>query len=232
MNKQVVLFVVEGTSDQVSFDNILNRLLNNDKIKFLVIHGDITTVSAKYNVKKKISKRVLDFIQEPKNSFIKISDIKKIVHLVDLDGVFINESLVVKNDNNVKEYRENEYAVPNVTEILERNKNKSEVIKELIKTCYINVDGRALPYEIYYFSCNLEHVLHDNPNVYTDSEKEDLSNRFAETYLGYETEFIKFINDNRFAFDGNYKESWKDAIKEENALKRKTNFNIFFSGEN
>ena len=228
MDKQIILFVVEGKSEQVSFENILNQLVTNDKIKFLLIQGDITVKSNKYTVVKKLSNNIINFFQLPKNKHLKISDIKKIVHLVDLDGVFINPSKIIKNDKNIKEYNENNYSVPNVEEIIKRNENKSSVLKKLLMTTYVNINETCVPYEIYYFSCNLEHVLHNNPNVNDMTEKIALSDEFSAQYLGSEKYFINFINDPSFAFNGHYADSWNEAIKEENALKRMTNFNLFF----
>lgn len=228
MDKQIILFVVEGKSEQVSFENILNQLVTNDKIKFLLIQGDVTVKSNKYTVVKKLSNNIINFFQLPKNKHLKISDIKKIVHLVDLDGVFINPSKIIKNDKNIKEYNKNNYSVPNVEEIIKRNENKSSVLKKLLTTNYLNINEKSIPYEIYYFSCNLEHVLHNNPNVNDINEKIAFSDEFSAQYLGYEKYFIDFINDTSFAFNGNYVDSWNEAIKEENALKRMTNFNLFF----
>ena len=89
-------------------------------------------------------------------------------------------------------------------------------------------DINIIPYEIYYFSCNLEHVLHDNPNVETKEKKKELSELFAEEYLGKEKDFIKFIKSEKYATTLEYQQSWNECIKEQNALKRVTNFNLFF----
>lgn len=228
MNKEVVLFIVEGESDRMSFENVLNRLVTNDKIKFIVISGDITSTSLKYNITKKIEKKVIDFINLPKNKYLHISDIKKIVHIVDLDATFINREQIVQNNNEIKQYTSENYLVPNVEEIIQRNSNKKQVLEKLINTNFITCNSIVIPYEIYYFSCNLEHVLHNNPNVDTIKEKIRLSDEFAERYLGYEHLFLEFINDESFAAQGNYSDSWSEATNPQNALCRKTNFNLFF----
>ena len=50
--------MVEGFSDKMSFENILNRLVSNDKVKFMVLSGDITTHSLPQNISKKIAKNL------------------------------------------------------------------------------------------------------------------------------------------------------------------------------
>ena len=40
----------------------------------------------------------------------------------------------------------------------------------------------GFPYEIYYFSRNMEHVLHDRAENLTDDEKEDLAFDIADQY--------------------------------------------------
>lgn len=41
--KKVVLFVVEGSTDETALQPILKKILQNDKVKFDVLHRDITS---------------------------------------------------------------------------------------------------------------------------------------------------------------------------------------------
>jgi hypothetical protein len=230
MDKQIILFIVEGMSEQTSFENILNQLDSNKKNKFKIIHGDITAKSCQYNIVKKISKKVIEFFEEPQNKHYELKDIKKIVHLIDTDGVFMLDSCIIRNDEDKKVFSNNQYKAPNVNEIIARNKNKREVIKRIANTTYIPIAQKKiyLQYECYYFSCNLEHVLHNNPNVQTDNEKTKLANSFADQYFGYEYMFLDFIKDESFTTNLSYKDSWDYIMKPENAFNRKTNFNLYF----
>lgn len=80
---------------------------------------------------------------------------------------------------------------------------------------------------MYYFSCNLEHVLHDEINMHDDM-KRTAAIEFSESYYGKESEFIDFINNKKISVQGNYKETW-DFIKEYNhSLMRYSNFHLFF----
>lgn len=230
MSKQIVLFIVEGFSDQNSFENILNHL-SNDRIKYKVIGGDITLKSGTYNIKRKIKDKVLEFIDEPKNKF-DLTDIKKIVHLVDIDGVFINNEYIIE-DKSLKslKYEDGKCFVKDKNQIIIRNANKKRVLTMLSNTNYIDVNDNCIPYEIYYFSCNLEHVLHNNPNVETEAEKIELSNQFADQYLGYENKFVTDINESEYSTQSTYKESWKKIIENDSEFLRLTNFNLFFKEE-
>ncbi len=84
-----------------------------------------------------------------------------------------------------------------------------------------------IPYRVYYFSCNLEHVLHNIQNVTTE-EKIELSEKFEDKYSEELMEFIKFINDEEFSMNKSYRDSWEFIKQGNNSLKRYTNFNLFF----
>lgn len=41
--KKVMLFIVEGPTDETSLSTVLNRIFNSSTVKFQVVHGDILT---------------------------------------------------------------------------------------------------------------------------------------------------------------------------------------------
>lgn len=41
--RKVVLFIVEGPSDEAALGGIFTKIFNNAAVKFDVIHGDVTT---------------------------------------------------------------------------------------------------------------------------------------------------------------------------------------------
>lgn len=41
--KKVVLFIVEGPTDETSLSTVLNRIFSSSTVKFQVVHGDILT---------------------------------------------------------------------------------------------------------------------------------------------------------------------------------------------
>ena len=53
----------------------------------------------------------------------------------------------------------------------------------------------GFPYEIYYFSRNMEHVLHDRAENLTDDEKEDLAFDIADQYTDQLEKFLEYLHD-------------------------------------
>ena len=73
----------------------------------------------------------------------------------------------------------------------------------------------------------MEHVLHNIQNA-KDSEKQKLAEQFQDDYYDNPEDFIAFIQDKKYAVQGNYAETWKFIKKNNNSLKRYTNFNLWF----
>jgi len=80
---------------------------------------------------------------------------------------------------------------------------------------------------MYYFSCNLEHVLHDEQNL-DDNLKSRYSYDFEDKYYGRELEFKSFIQDSIFSVKGDYNETWNFIKSDNNSLNRFSNFGLFF----
>lgn len=65
----------------------------------------------------------------------------------------------------------------------------------------------GFPYEIYYFSRNMEHVLHDRAENLTDDEKEDLAFDIADQYTDQLEKFLEYLHDDGFYVCGTYKDT-------------------------
>lgn len=83
-------------------------------------------------------------------------------------------------------------------------------------------------YRIYFNSCNLEHVLYGVLKDYSDEEKEEMSDDFAEKYEGKVNDFISFISDETLAVLGTYKATWRFIEKEKHSLERHSNMHLIF----
>ncbi|MBK5244990.1 MAG: hypothetical protein JJE18_08225, partial [Eubacteriaceae bacterium] len=103
--KKVVLFIVEGITDEDSLSGILNKLTDQKKIKFLIIREDITTMPgvSTRNIKERIKERIDGEIKQYK---LKSNDIYQIIHLVDTDGCFIHEKYVFQSSTGKTIYEE------------------------------------------------------------------------------------------------------------------------------
>ena len=85
----------------------------------------------------------------------------------------------------------------------------------------------TLPIETYYFSCNLDHVLHNKRNL-EKSRKEDYAFYFALKYENKEEAFIDFVNDSSLCLAYNYADTWVRIKEDKNSLLRFTNLKTFF----
>ena len=239
--KKVILFIVEGPSDEAALGTIMEEYFNNEDIKFLVVHGDITIKNfiTKDNAIIKINEQVEKKLEELEKKYnYSKTDYVKIIHLIDTDGTYIPDDKVIQKimqeegeDNHKSKskvlYYEDHIEAENVRWIRKRNAKKADVLFKLRTTKKIN----GIQYCVYYNSCNLEHVLYKELKDFTDDEKLEMSDDFAEKYEGKVEEFIKFISDKSVAVEGSYKETWEYIEKDLNSLNRHSNMNLIFEGE-
>ena len=205
--KKVVLFLVEGASDLTSLE-FIDNINTNETIKFQITSGDVTSKLniTPQNCREEINKILLSFLERSK---LRKTDIIKIIHILDIDGVYIPEINIIE-DKNIKKflYTINGIVAPSKENVQKRNESKKQIVEKLLVTSKIN----SIPYEMYYMSCNLEHVLHDKLEDISEDEKKELANKFADRFYEKEIEFIEFINNKDFKVLGDYKTTW-DFIK-------------------
>ena len=75
----------------------------------------------------------------------------------------------------------------------------------------------------------MEHVLYGVLKDYSDEEKEEMSDDFAEKYEGKLNDFISFISDETLAVPGTYKATWRFIEKEKHSLERHSNMHLIFT---
>lgn len=228
--KRVLLFLVEGISDKVSLQSIFEDYFDSKKVQISVMRYDITQEENPAEIKSKLNQIIQGFCSIEK---IKVGDIKKIIHIVDNDGAFVNQEYVLQNDGTSKTSYSEEFINAKKREsIIQRNNNKASVLNILSKISTITVTSGttniAVPYSIYYFSRNLEHVLHNIIGNLTDQQKEDYSNNFDDEYEGDSKKFKSFISNSEFAVPGNYKNTWDFIKQDTNSLKRFSNIHLIF----
>jgi hypothetical protein len=223
--KKIALFIVEGITDEISLGLILSKIIEKDKIvRFKIINGDMTTQNGVNlsNIYMKITNYIKDFISR---DIYKKSDILNVIHLVDTDGVYINDDLILENKLESLEYSTECIYTKNIDHIKKRNKQKSQILNKLIST---NIIYTNLPYRVYFFSSNLEHVLHNKQRV-SPFQKRKYAELFVDKFITDPVSFIEFINREEFALTGTYKETWDFIKKDTNSLKRYTNFNLYIN---
>ena len=222
--KKVILFLVEGESDAVSFEGLLKEFFNSFDVRIHILRCDITTRD------NPLPSEILSKFKAPIDNFFSTSkllksDILRIVHFIDTDGAFVSEDCVLSANQKKVSYTEDKILAPNPDGIICRNAIKSAVLRKL---CSTNTIYKDIPYQIYFFSRNLEHVLHNCIENLTDSQKARLSDEFDARFENKLNDFIKFITDETFAVSGDYKNTWRFIQQNTNSLKRYSNIHLLF----
>lgn len=221
--KKILLFIVEGSTDEISLGLILSKLFDDENVKFKVVRGDITAHkdSTPTNIINKVNEQIKAFLDN--NHFFK-KDIAKVVHLVDIDGVYVDDDTIVeKSGIEGIMYFEDRMEAPNKINAIERNNRKRTLLNKLYTTTKIG----GLDYKMYFFCCNLEHVLHNDQNVPNDI-KVELAYEFSDKFAENVSEFVEFINSPEFKVEGEYLDTWEFLKEGKNSLSRYSNFHLFF----
>ncbi len=224
--RKIVFVIVEGISDQTALAAIMSKLIKTESVIVEFTRGDITTENgvSPSNIIAKIG----NFIREYSKKYsYKASDFLEVIHIIDTDGAFIGDDKVVEDDYSEPFYDSDLIKTANCKNIQDRNQRKVANIKRLLTLPKV---WGSIPYSIYFFSCNLEHVLHGDANVKWE-EKDKLASKFALKYRKNPEGFLLFIKDDEFAIKKSYLDSWKYIEEGENSLKRYTNVNLIFSDQ-
>ena len=217
MKRRIVVFVVEGPTDRDAIQEALRELFSG--IHFLVIHGDITSndkmtpVNILAELGNHIKKELSIYHFSPKQ-------VVHIFHLMDTDGAYIPDERIFEGQE--FRYLEDKIEHPDPICIRKRNKRKRQLMDMLAGKNLIC----GIPYSCYYFSRNLEHVLHNIAGDLTPSEKQEYSHRFAEQYVGNVSGFIPFFSESVFSVPGDYEETWDYVRQETHSLQRCSNFHL------
>ena len=222
--RKIIFIIVEGISDQTALAAIMSKLIRTDNVIVEFTRGDITT---EFGVSpSNIASKIGDFVKQYSKPYsYKASDYLEVIHIIDTDGAFIGNDKVLEASVVETYYGCDSIKTSNCQKIIDRNQRKAENVKKLISLPKVWV---SIPYSVYFFSCNLDHVLHDKANV-PGKDKDRLATEFARKYRYHPEDFLTFIQDNTYAINKTYIDSWKHIKEGENSLKRYTNVNLIFS---
>lgn len=219
--KKVVLLIVEGPTDADALNPILKKLFEDSTVRFHIVHGDIT-IKDDINSRNAVTKVNGCIKQEMQRYRYKAADLLRVIHIIDTDGAFSPDECVVYESIDHVAYTDALIKTSNVEGIIRRNKTKREVVRRLASTGKI----QSIPYELYYMSRNLEHVLHGISEVLTDEEKRDYADEFADKYENDLDGFKQFICSSDFAVKGSFNETWEYIFQGSNSLKRHSNMHL------
>lgn len=170
--RKYILVIVEGKTDAIALGAIFTRLFDKNEIQFEIIHEDITSKNGvtTQNIKSKIGNVVREFMN---TYFLKASDFEKVVFITDTDGTYCDDDCVIEDPTCTQVmYSTTEIRCKCREDIIKRNKKKSSILNLISgMTCVV----RTIPFEAYYMSSNLDHVLYDVLN--TDAAQKE-SNAF------------------------------------------------------
>ena len=95
--KKVIVFIVEGPSDEAALGTIMKEYFSSNEVQFVVVHGDITLKD--YVSVESILKKINEQIEGVKSKYrYQQKDFIKIIHIVDMDGVYVPDTDVKEAD--------------------------------------------------------------------------------------------------------------------------------------
>lgn len=228
--KKYVLFIVEGNNDKREIQAIL-RAATEQKFtdyyfdSYYTRKGDITSERStnEKNIISKLNDIVLDWRNGGERPYQKIltSDVERIIHIVDTDGVFIPESSIIQTDDGKTQYHDKMICCLERNDIVARNRKKAKVLQKLIETKTID----NIKYNVIFVSCNMDHVLFDSRNAIR-TDKDQNSFLFASKCKS-KSDLLSTIYCPGIRSDDTFYESWKRIQTSYNSLQRHTNINIF-----
>ena len=260
--RKATVFIVEGKSELYFLRPIITKLYrNNPSFKYDLqfapslengskIWGDIT--SQYESNPENIENRIIESYIQPFltiNGHLPYSYINEIIHIVDMDGVYIEDSCIKYDEKRKKKekpnaenkfYDKDTILTANLEASKRTNEQKRRNINHLcsLKSIRCNqenseqsaiYDNCNIPYSIYFFSSNLDHVLYNEANL-ENSKKAEYARIFGKEYRHYPEEFIKRLNVRKGTLvNMTYEESWAFITERGNhSLEPHTNINLLF----
>ena len=221
-DKKVVLFIVEGANDQIALAKSLDNLLSSESVNFQITEGDITGDKQGKGIKAKVGDVIRQHCMQYK---LKSADILETVLLLDMDGAYIApDKILYSSDHSKPFYKEDTLLTGNPNALYETHLGKQRNLNILIGT----EEVMNIPFSVYFFSCNLDHVICNDANL-AQSQKREEAGRFENKYYKNSTGFLAFFQGKEIASESSYPESWKTIKEDTNSLKRRSNLNIFLS---
>lgn len=219
--KKIVFIIVEGPSDDEALGVLMERLFDADNVFVHITHGDITSepgINPAFIINK-----VSDIVKAyAKSNHLTQSHFKEIIHIVDTDGAYISNDHILEDSAAEKPaYTLTCIKTSNVVGISNRNETKSLCLDRLSSAQTV----WSIPYQAYYMSCNLDHVLYNKQNS-TDTEKESDAFAFAQRYKDDLSGFVKYISESPFSVMSSYVDSWRFIKEDVHSLERYTNLGL------
>ena len=225
--KKVILFIVEGPTEETALGSVFERCFDSDRVRFDVIHGDITSsLSSDKNPRERVRAAVLDEIERDRGYGWK--DLKNVVQLCDADVAFIPEGRVHESECADLVYGADLILARNAEKIRRRNKEKASAMKALAGIRELTYKRVSVPYAAYFFSRNMEHALHGVPDQLGEEDKIELSYKFRKRFINDLDGFKALLRSDGVAVPGDLAGSWAYLAEGVHSLERGTNLHLLF----
>ncbi len=233
MNK-IIAFLLEGYSDIQALEYPISLFLdeiNEDIIPIFLCptndKGDITNETS-VDQKEVVKKIPLwwDIEGQLRKKGLKLSDVTEIIQIIDIDGVYLNDSKVIYAPIKKVQYYEDKIICPNRERLLERNIHKRHSITKLKNIKSLTINNRCITYSFYYFCCNIDHFTCGERNL-VYKEKTLKASNFAYSFNNG-NDFLEFFlsQQNKCCSIFDYKESWELIKKNSNSLTYCSNLHL------
>lgn len=135
--KKVIVFIVEGPSDEAALGTIMKEYFSGNEVQFLVVHGDITLKD--YVSAEQILIRLNELVESIKQKYrYRLEDFIKIIHIADMDGVYISKEDVKQADVEGIQYYLDHIDTKDTEAAIKRNQAKGKILFKLRKTGRLN----------------------------------------------------------------------------------------------
>ena len=229
--KKVLLFVVEGPTEETALASIMECVFSSNRIFFDVVHGDITVQKgAAKNPRECVRDWVL--AQMGRGKGYGWNDLERIVQICDTDGAFVPIERVMPSSAPGIEYTDMAILTPNPGGVRARNNKKAEAMRQLSRVHALTYRGKSVPYGLYFFSRNMEHALHGRGETLTDREKIRLANQFRRRFDGDPVGFREFISSEDILVPGDFRQTWDYLEDGVQSLERGSNVALAVGGDN
>ena len=220
--KKVVLFIVEGINDKTCLEGVLSKIIDSNEVRFQITEGDITSQNGidEFKIRNEIGKIVKSF----KDKYhLNPEHFMEVVHIIDTDGAFIDDKSIIYADVESPQYYDDGIKTKNVDDIISRNHRKRAIIERMLK---ISSVLKSVPYSVFYFSSNMDHVLHGKANM-EQKEKDNYADAFDDRFADDPSGFLKLMCESAFTVNGTYQESWEYIKVGNNSVCQHSNFSVY-----
>lgn len=230
--KKYVLFIVEGKNDQIEIQAMLRAFCaENLRDKYFDVYlpynGDITFSETEKTIKGKLTEIVLSWRRGETRLHpfhpVSPSDVAKIIHVIDTDGTFIPESAIIEADVGDVQYNDDNIKYGDRSFVVGRNRKKSRAIRTLLTVKTVD----NIPYELYFASCNMDHVLFNQRNPKAGAKGPNA--RIFASRCKRPEDLNQTVFREGVRFDGSLPESWEFIQIDNHSLCRRSNINILLN---